>query len=213
MKLSDRTIRERLALPDVDPGRLRISPFREPETEVNPAGLTVGLTSAGYDFTLMPVFLVPVLTEYEAATGVLAPVDPCTDVSWAFQVVCADAFDIPPGTTVLGCTEEEFVMPEDVDGTVVGRSTYARVGLNLNCTPIEPGWESRITLELSNTSNRPITVHARAGIGQLQFDLLTTKSDRSYAKKKGRYQGQTGPTLPIPRKRRTDDSVSQNGVP
>lgn len=207
MKLSDRFIREFM---DGSAGALSIVPFRESTTDLRPPtadgyadGLSVGLTSAGYDFTLSDQFLVPIrLPWWRRLLGHRILMDPTKDLSAYFRPVTADTLAIRPGDTVLGCTVETFQMPANVNGVVVGRSSYARAGLNLNCTPIEPGWRGRITLELSNTSQHWVVVKANAGIGQLQFELLTCRSDRDYDVKAGRYQDQTRPTLPIPRKHR-----------
>ena len=202
MKLADLSILARLRLPDDHPGRLRIFPFYETAVDLRAGwpdgtadGLTVGLTSAGYDFALSSEFLVP-------RPGPDWVADPTVAQSDMYVAVVADAVVIEPGETILGCTVETVAMPADVEGSIVGRSSYARVGLNLNCTPIEPMWEGRITLELSNTSRHRVVVRANSGIGQLQFNLLTDNCRTTYADKQGRYQGQTGPTAPIPRKRK-----------
>ena len=87
-------------------------------------------------------------------------------------------------------------MPATVVATVIGKSSYARLGLLVNVTPLEPGWHGTITIELSNVGHRPIVVHANEGIAQVQFHT-GARPDRIYSEKKtAKYQGQTEVTLP-----------------
>ncbi len=103
---------------------------------------------------------------------------------------------IPPNSFALCETVEEFDIPRDVLVLCVGKSTYARCGLIVNVTPLEPEWRGKVTLEISNTTPLPAKVYANEGIAQLVF----LKADRvcavSYADKKGKYQNQAGLTLP-----------------
>jgi dCTP deaminase len=101
---------------------------------------------------------------------------------------------IAPGDFVLCRSVEYFRIPEDVVGVVVGKSTYARCGLVVNCTPMEPGWHGHLTIELHNASQHAIKVYANEGIAQVMFH----RGERpavTYADKGGKYQGQTGVTL------------------
>jgi len=103
---------------------------------------------------------------------------------------------IPPNSFVLSRTVEYFRIPRDVLTICVGKSTYARCGLIVNVTPLEPEWEGYLTLEISNTTPLPAKVYANEGIAQLLFISGDGLCEQSYADKKGKYQGQTGVTLP-----------------
>ena len=102
---------------------------------------------------------------------------------------------IPPNSYVLGRSMEYFKMPPDVLGIVLGKSTYARSGIIVNVTPLEPGWEGYVTIEVGNGTPLPAKVYANEGIAQVIF--LQGEAPRvSYADKRGKYQKQTGITLP-----------------
>jgi dCTP deaminase len=107
----------------------------------------------------------------------------------------APHFKIPPNEFVLCRSLEYFRIPKDVLCVVVGKSTYARCGLIVNTTPLEPGWEGHVTIELSNTAPLPIRVYANEGIAQVLF-FRGRPAAKNYADKLGKYQGQRGITLP-----------------
>jgi len=103
---------------------------------------------------------------------------------------------IPPNSFALACSVEYMRIPSNVLVVCLGKSTYARCGIIVNVTPLEPGWEGHITLEFSNTTPLPAKLYADEGVAQLLFfesdeQCLTTYKDRA-----GKYQGQTGITLP-----------------
>jgi dCTP deaminase len=102
---------------------------------------------------------------------------------------------IPPNSYVLGRSIEYFRMPDDVLGLVLGKSTYARSGIIVNVTPLEPGWEGHVTIEVGNGTSLPAKVYAEEGIAQVVF-LHGDPPEVSYAEKKGKYQHQKGITLP-----------------
>jgi dCTP deaminase len=102
---------------------------------------------------------------------------------------------INAGEFVLCHSVETFTIPEDVVGIVVGKSTYARCGLIVNCTPMEPGWTGQLTIELHNASQHAIKVYANEGIAQVMF-FRGERPAVTYADKRGKYQGQSGVTLP-----------------
>ena len=104
---------------------------------------------------------------------------------------------IPPNSFVLGESLERFVIPRDCLAVCVGKSTYARCGIVVNVTPLEPEWEGYVTIEISNTTPLPAKVYAGEGICQIIFLRGDEICRTSYADKKGRYQGQTGVTLPF----------------
>lgn len=107
-----------------------------------------------------------------------------------------DVCIIPPNSFALTRTVEYFRIPRDILVVCVGKSTYARTGLIVNVTPLEPEWEGHVTIELSNTTPLPAKIYANEGIAQMLFFSGDTECDISYKDRNGKYQGQTGITLP-----------------
>ena len=103
---------------------------------------------------------------------------------------------IPPNSFALASTVEYFHIPEDVLVVCIGKSTYARIGIIVNVTPLEPGWEGNITLEFSNTTPLPAKIYANEGCAQLLFFQSDERCLTTYADREGKYQGQTSITLP-----------------
>ena len=103
---------------------------------------------------------------------------------------------LPPHSYALGVTVETFRMPRRVIGICVGKSTYARSGLIVNTTPLEPGWRGRLVLEFSNSADLPIRVYANEGIAQVTFFESDEDCEVSYEDRAGKYQGQTGLVTP-----------------
>lgn len=154
-------------------------------TQVRRGVVSYGTTSYGYDMRVANEWV------YFEPSTVVDPKLPLNTVT-----VIADTHIIPPRDFVLCRSLERFKMPRNVLGIVLGKSTYARVGLAVTCTPIEPEWEGHITIELANLTQNPLRVYANEGIAQLVF--MSGKSpDVSYKDKKGKYQGQVGVTLPF----------------
>lgn len=190
MRLSDADILAALALPDSDPNRLRITPFHDGPT---PGCISYGLTSAGYDVRVADEFLV--FTNMHTRT-----VDPKGLAKECFvRHVAVSECVIPPNSFALAKSLEVVRIPRDVIATCVGKSTYARCGIIVTVTPLEPEWEGQITVEISNTTPCPARIYAMEGIMQVMFDRTITPCHKSYADKKGRYQGQRGITLPFVR--------------
>jgi len=102
----------------------------------------------------------------------------------------------PPNSFVLGRSVEYFRIPRDVIGIVVGKSSYARCGIVVNVTPLEPEWEGHVTIEISNTTPLPAKVYANEGIAQVIFVGADSLCEVSYADRGGKYQGQRGITPP-----------------
>ena len=150
-----------------------------------------GLGSTGYDLRLGTKFLV----HQAYKTEILYPRQ---DNSCLFKrVEVSDVFYLQPHTQVLAETVEWFNMPDDVTSIILGKSSYARLGLLVNCTPAEPGWKGILTLELANLSALPIALHVGQGIAQALF-FRSDRPGRTYAEKEttGGYQNQSGVTLP-----------------
>ncbi len=160
--------------------------------------ISYGLSSYGYDVRVGPVF--KVFTDV-SASGDTAVVDPKNFPEDSFveidtRLTGRDYVIIPPNSFALGETVETIRVPRDVIGICVGKSTYARCGIIVNVTPLEPEWEGKVTLEISNTTPLPAKIYAHEGIAQIVFIKAEEPCEISYKDKEGRYQGQTGITLP-----------------
>lgn len=151
--------------------------------------ISYGVSSYGYDARLAGEFMSPV----KGSFAFLDPKDP-TSSKWTTQKITDGPVMIPPHGFVLARTVERFKMPDDVMAICVGKSTYARNGLIVNVTPLEPGWEGHVTLELSNTTDLPSVVYVGEGICQFVF-YRGERPSVTYADRGGKYQGQTGVTL------------------
>jgi dCTP deaminase len=175
---------------------IEIEPFQK--NERRSGTVSYGVSSYGYDVRVGSKF--KIFTN--ATTGGLAVIDPkkFTDdlfVSVDTEITGNDHIIIPPNSFVLCETVEVFGIPRDVLAICVGKSTYARCGLIVNVTPLEPQWRGKITLEISNTTPLPAKIYANEGIAQLIFLQASQVCDVSYADKEGKYQDQKGLTLPM----------------
>ncbi|MGB0764785.1 MAG: dCTP deaminase, partial [Luminiphilus sp.] len=103
---------------------------------------------------------------------------------------------IPPNSFALASTVEYFRIPRNVLTVCLGKSTYARCGIIVNVTPLEPEWEGHVTLEFSNTTTLPAKIYAEEGVAQMLFFESDEQCETSYADRGGKYQGQRGVTLP-----------------
>lgn len=168
-----------------------IEPF-EPG-QVKQAGgrsiVSYGTSSYGYD--------VRCASEFKLFTDINTTiVDPKAFDPNSFVEVQGDSCIIPPNSFALARTVEYFRIPRDVLVVCVGKSTYARCGIIVNVTPLEPEWEGHVTLEFSNTTPLPAKIYANEGACQFLFLKGDTVCDVSYGDRKGKYQKQTGVTLP-----------------
>jgi dCTP deaminase len=164
-----------------------IEPFVE--SSVRQGVISYGVSSYGYD--------IRVSNEFKIFTNVnSAVVDPKQFVPESFIDYTGEVCIIPPNSFVLSRTVEYFRIPRDVLVVCVGKSTYARCGLIVNVTPLEPEWEGYLTLEISNTTPLPAKVYADEGIAQLLFLAGDGLCQTSYKDKKGKYQSQVGIVLP-----------------
>ena len=103
---------------------------------------------------------------------------------------------IPPNSFALASTVEYFKIPEDILVICLGKSTYARCGIIVNVTPLEPGWEGHVTLEFSNTTPLPAKIYANEGAAQFIFLKGSEKPEKTYSQRNGKYMKQIGVTLP-----------------
>ena len=164
-----------------------IEPFVEKQK--NDGMISYGLSSYGYDARCSKDF--KIFTNVDNAL-----VDPKNFSDQSFVDRNSDICVIPPNSFVLTHTVEYFRIPKDVLVICLGKSTYARCGLIVNVTPLEPGWEGHVTLEISNTTPLPARVYANEGLAQFLFFKGSDVCETSYADRKGKYMGQQGVTLP-----------------
>ena len=124
-------------------------------------------------------------------------IDPKAFDSNSCVAVEKDGCIIPPNSFALARTVEYFKIPRKVLTICLGKSTYARCGIIVNVTPLEPEWEGHVTLEFSNTTNLPAYIYANEGVAQMVFLESDEACLQSYKDKAGKYQGQRGVTGPI----------------
>jgi dCTP deaminase len=164
-----------------------ISPFVA--EQVRAGVISYGLSSYGYDARIANEWAVfhPNRTD---------GVDP-KNVDGVFEHFTADKLWIPPNTFVLGRTVETFKVPRDLLVICLGKSTYARAGLIVNVTPLEPEWQGEVTIEISNTTDLPVRVYGGEGICQFVFMKADSTCGTSYADKRGKYNHQRGVQEPL----------------
>jgi len=169
-----------------------IEPFEAGQMRNNEGGKIVsyGTSSYGYDIRCSNEF--KVFTNINSAI-----VDPKNFAPESFVDVKSDVCIIPPNSFALARSVEYFRIPRNVLVICLGKSTYARCGIIVNVTPLEPEWEGHITLEFSNTTPLPAKIYANEGVAQLLFLESDEICEISYKDRKGKYQGQRGVTLPI----------------
>ncbi len=165
-----------------------IDPFVQ--GQVSNGVISFGSSSYGYD--------IRVGREFKVFTNTYgAVVDPKAFDPKSFVDIVTDTFcTIPPNSFALATTVEYFKIPREILGICLGKSTYARCGIVVNITPLEPEWEGHLTIEISNTTPLPAKIYANEGIAQLLFLESDEVCEVSYADKKGKYQKQTNITLP-----------------
>jgi len=164
-----------------------IEPFEEKQKA--DGMISYGLSSYGYDARCAPEF--KIFTNVDNAI-----VDPKDFSEDSFVDRNSDVCIIPPNSFVLTRSVEYFRIPKDVLVVCLGKSTYARCGLIVNVTPLEPGWEGHVTLEISNTTPLPAKVYANEGVCQFLFFKGSSDCEVTYADRAGKYMGQKGVTLP-----------------
>ena len=164
-----------------------IDPFDE--GGARPGVISYGLSSYGYD--------VRVGRHYKVFTNVHSViVDPKQFNQNSFVDIEGDHCIIPPNSFALAETVEYLEIPRDIIAICLGKSTFARCGIIVNVTPLEPEWRGKVTIEISNTTPLPAKIYSGEGIAQILFFRANDVCKSSYADKKGKYQGQHGVTLP-----------------
>jgi len=180
MVKNDRWIREMAA-------KGMITPFNE--GQVRGGVISYGVSSYGFDMRISDEF--KIFTNINTTI-----VDPKSFDPRSFVDFKGDVCIIPPNSFVLGSSVEYFRIPREVVVICLGKSTYARCGMVVNVTPLEPEWEGHVTIEISNTTPLPAKIYANEGIAQLLFLTGSEVCETSYADKSGKYQAQKGITLP-----------------
>ena len=168
-----------------------IEPFEPVQVREHTDGkrISYGTSSYGYD--------VRCSNEFKIFTNInSAVVDPKSFDASSFVDVQQDVCIIPPNSFALARTVEYFRIPRDVLVICLGKSTYARCGIIVNVTPLEPEWEGHVTLEFSNTTPLPAKIYANEGVAQMLFIGADEVCETSYRDRGGKYQGQCGVTLP-----------------
>jgi dCTP deaminase len=150
--------------------------------------ISYGVSSYGYD--------IRVADEYEIFTNLNAEIiDPKRFDPNCLQHFQGDFCIIPPNSFALARSVEYFRIPRNVITVCLGKSTYARCGVIVNITALEPEWEGNVTIEISNTTPLPVKIYSMEGIAQILFFESDEICVKSYKDKKGKYQGQTGITF------------------
>ncbi|MFN3785609.1 MAG: dCTP deaminase [Thiothrix sp.] len=151
--------------------------------------VSYGTSSYGYD--------VRCADEFKIFTNINSTiVDPKAFDAKSFVDFKGNVCIIPPNSFALARTVEYFRIPRNVLVVCLGKSTYARCGIIVNVTPLEPEWEGHVTLEFSNTTPLPAKIYANEGVAQMLFFESDETCATSYKDRDGKYQGQTGVTLP-----------------
>tara|TARA_B100000212_G_C27273772_1_gene489991 strand:+ start:92 stop:649 length:558 start_codon:yes stop_codon:yes gene_type:complete len=164
-----------------------ISPFED--KQVSKSKISYGLSSYGYD--------IRVTDEYKIFTNVNnSIIDPKKFDENSFVNFKGDVCIVPANSFALARSVEYFKIPRNVLTVCLGKSTYARCGIIVNVTPFEPEWEGHVTLEISNTTPLPAKIYSNEGLCQVLFFESDEECEVSYKDKKGKYQKQTGITLP-----------------
>ena len=164
-----------------------ISPFED--KQVRGTKISYGLSSFGYDAR--------VSNEFKIFTNVNSEIiDPKNFKQNNFISKNGEECIIPPNSFVLSSTVEYFKIPNDVMVICLGKSTYARCGIIVNVTPLEPAWEGHVTLEFSNTTPLPAKIYANEGVAQFIFLKGNEKPEITYADRNGKYMKQSGVILP-----------------
>lgn len=169
-----------------------IEPFEAGQIRQNKDGnrvISYGTSSYGYDLR--------VSNEFKIFTNVNnSIVDPKQFCEDSFVDMTTEMCIVPPNSFALARSVEYFRIPRDVLTVCLGKSTYARCGIIVNVTPFEPEWEGHVTLEISNTTPLPAKVYANEGLAQVLFFKADQSCQTSYKDRGGKYQGQTGITIP-----------------
>jgi len=152
--------------------------------------ISYGLSCYGYDIRCSEQWRVPNTLAYTYDN----PLDPKNVDDHKWTETTSDSYVLRPSEMALTHSIEYFKVPRDVLGVCFTKSTYARCGIFVNVTPLEPEWEGTLTVEVANIGQVPVRVYANEGIAQIVFIKGDEVCDVSYKDRDGKYQGQTGIT-------------------
>src|SRR3569623_683199 len=163
-----------------------IEPFEAGQVRESAGGriISYGTSSYGFDIRCADEF------------KIFANINSAVVDANSFVDFKSDVCIIPPNSFALARTVEYFRIPRNVLTICLGKSTYARCGIIVNVTPLEPEWEGHVTLEFSNTTPLPAKIYANEGVAQVIFLESDEVCETSYKDRGGKYQGQRGVTLP-----------------
>ncbi|MCM8820539.1 MAG: dCTP deaminase [Candidatus Omnitrophica bacterium] len=165
-------------------GEKMITPFSPEKVK---KGISFGVSSYGYDFVLSDEFLI-----FKGK----GPISPKKIDDSDFEKFKGNICIVPPNSFVLGKSLEYFRIPRDVIGLCFGKSTYARCGIVVNVTPLEPEWEGHLTVQIANLTPMEAEIYAGEGIGQIIFLSAVSECEKSYKDVAGKYQASKGIVLP-----------------
>lgn len=196
--LSDREIRDSVSKAeklnnelDISERLLNIEPFLPYLEESNV--ISYGLSSFGYDIRLSKELK-------KIGSSDKRIIDPKEKSNSEFNnIVLNDHdnyFELKPHGFILGCSVETITVPSNILGLCVGKSTYARCGIIVNVTPLEPGWFGQLTIEISNTSDKFVRLYFNEGIAQILFFEMDNSAEKTYLDRNGKYMNQVGVVLP-----------------
>ena len=168
-----------------------IEPFEPVQIKKNGTEKLISYGTSSYGFDVRCADEFKIFTNVHSAT-----VDPKNFDPDSFVDTKGDHCIIPPNAFALARTIEYFRIPRKILTICLGKSTYARCGIIVNVTPLEPEWEGHVTLEFSNTTNLPAKIYANEGVAQVIFLESDKECETSYKDRSGKYQGQRGVTLP-----------------
>jgi len=184
---SDRWIRTQIAAGMIAPA----APY-EVKVVDGQKVISYGVSSYGYDMRIG--------NEFKLFRGpdvqVVDPKQPDSATFDTFWIPDHGQMIIPPNSYVLGVSVERFTLPRNVQTVVLGKSTYARNGIIVNVTPLEPEWIGHVTIEVSNGTSAPVCMYAGEGIAQCLFFESDEPCEISYADKGGKYQNQGAVVVP-----------------
>src|ERR1043165_7206141 len=174
-----------------------IEPFEE--NVKRPGKVSYGVSSYGYDVRVGSIFKIFTNVSRNGGQAIVDPKNFSDDLFVTVDTRSSgkDHVIIPPNSFALCETVEVFSIPRNVLAICVGKSTYARCGIIVNVTPLEPEWRGKVTIEISNTTPLPAKIYAGEGIAQMVFLKADRVCAKSYADKGGKYQNQKGLTLPF----------------
>ncbi len=173
-------------------GKPMLEPFISHSNKTNDNNIRIpsyGLSSFGYDVRLAPEFKLFTKPNDGRVIDIMN-----FDEGDFVEEVKADSVVLPPGGLLLSRTVEYFRIPDNVMATCSNKSTWARLGMFSLVTPLEPGWEGNLVIEITNCTNLPMRIYAGVGIAQIEFKASKYRPKTTYGDRGGKYQGQTGIT-------------------